>query len=1196
MAPTTQTGIAYAKEPNGRSQMSKCLDTVTDDMTAEEEVAKETDTVTSNREAAQAAVSQLQQRKPPAWLKQLRQFISGYHSKREWLLLGERVFSHPRYAVVVMAALALCFFERYLFVLLPMALFFTTEWCMRFWLQKERGFRNKLELTFLILDGIATISMYFSIFMPVSILEQGIYLRVTRLFRGMYMLRMLRIFRFLTFDAMVFSLPLAMGTIAISAIAWGVPSMALYLGIILLMETAYRAYSIHRVLPQGKRRKLELFFIPLDVFAAFAVMGFIPELSTTWVLLRLARFLIVLNPLGRIAEAAKRVLVLPEIKQEGSMLAGLFVAYMIIGSIAMWFIYPHMDMNSDNLVDDTDYTAYQVLLYVFRLMIDPGAAPAHAFSPLVAVVTVILVISGVFFFALVVSLGSNVMKYMLDELANSSLSAREHILFMGHNEQALPILHKVGQLCARMQHSFPSVWVFHGKALAGAGQVGGWLSVREVMTGTRNVVEQFKITGVRQLVMFLQKQHQPKPAEVADMHHLARELNVDGLLISDSAMPESLSEVYTGSLGMKAVDSASVRARMLYQMHHCSQMPELGMQMFDVVSGESGLNAMLWSFEIQHTSAGAMIEHKDKKMLLEAWLTNCFEEGLNILAARRHDGSYILFSDLMHVSHDESFEVIIVLGRDKLLWSGIMSQSFNLGEREHINQLQAFTWPETWDLSMMFLGWHPGLPSMIEEMAERHHKLTCHVFSTCPPDDLTMQAEALANVESKVNEAKVCALKVDVHAWDGLDAAVLEAKLRGCKVMMFYPEKREDASEDSLLELWLHEVGTMLTKRKEKTKWWSPPKLMILPRDGDYIADFVDAAQQYPLLDIRVGSPDAFHDIFMARQLLTQARKTQYPEEALTDGYVYEFMDDMLGDAVLVEDIASTRLLEEGKQAGWDGVYREALRRGWMLMAYLKSDMGGGRTMFSTLDHLFPLHAGKVGQMTLLAGSPVMEMDVPQQTVSLFFCRRGVLNNDDINNDVQEDVQEEIKEEKVAPEAVSNESKDVEEHDTKILEATTNVSEKIIPKEEDNLSSTVEESTEISLKEEAAVTHDDAVQGEVMSESVWPKQADKRLLRVLQKQVEGSVELLSSSSEDGLVKLMGILDMGVSAEVEAAIMDALTDLQNIDRVSQRLNNVKSCLDDWASAQPDSAGMVLWEEEVSKRYVMEEERVVLRGEL
>ena len=1157
------------------------------------------DVSSSDVDAGSAATvspqSQTSKREIPLWQKRLRQFVSGNHTRREWLLLGERVFSHPRYAFIVMAALTLCFFERYLFVLLPMALFFTTEWCMRFWLQKERGFRNKLELVFLILDGLATISMYFSIFMPSSLMEQGIYLRIARLFRGMYMLRMLRIFRFLTYDAMVFSLPIAMAVIGLAAVAWAIPSVALYIGVILVLETGYRAYSIHRVLPKGMRRSLEFFFIPVDIFAAVAVMGVFPGLSSSWVLLRLARFLVILNPLGRIVEAAKRVLLRPEVRQEGSMLAGLFVAYMIVGSLAIWFVYPGLDMNDDNMANDTDYTSYQVLLYVFRLMIDPGAAPPQAFSPAIALLTATLVISGVFFFALVVSLGSNVMKYMLEELANSSLSAREHMLFMGHNEQALPILRKVGQLCARMQHTFPSVWIFHEKALVGASQVGSWLSVRVVATGTRNIVEQFKISGVRQLVMFMQKQYQPDAAEVADMHHLARELNVDGLLIADSAMPESLRQIYQDSLQMKAVDSASVRARMLYQMHHCSEMPELGIHLFDVVGGETGLNALSWQFRIVPSSAGAVIQRHQKSILLEAWLTNCFEEGLNILAARREDGSYVLFSDLMHWQREESFDVVIVIGRERLLWPGIMSQSFGLGDRAHQNELQAFTWPETWDLSMIFLGWHPGLPAMIEEMAERHHKLSCHVFSTCDDKDLTIHQDMLAAMESRVNALGHCALKIQLHAWDGLDTDILVAQLRGCKVMMLYPEKREDGSEDSLLELWLHEVGSMLSKRKEKTKWWSPPKLMVLPRNGDFIPDFVEASQQYPLLDIRVGSPDAFHDVFMARQLLTQARKTQYPEEAITDAYVYEFMDDMLGDAVLVEDIASSRLLEEGRQTGWDAIYREALRRGWMLMAYVKPDMShAGKTLFSSLDHLFPLSSGRISHMSLLAGFPVSEMDAPHQTASLFFCRRGVLNHDDVSPQDDGTAHEETRaaEESKPSAAMPEAQQDKVEQAEAVVEPSKTVQAEKIPED----SKTIAKETEV--KEKAAMTTlaSEAVQGEVMSETVWPKHADKRLLRVLQKQVQGSVELLSSSSEDGLVKLMSVLDMGVSGEVEAAIMDALTDLQNIDRVSQRLNNVASCLDDWASVQEDETGAALWEEEVAKRYVMEEERVVLRGEL
>ncbi len=118
-----------------------------------------------------------------------------------------------------------------------------------------------------------------------------------------------------------------------------------------------------------------------------------------------------------------------------------------------------------------------------------------------------------------------------------------------------------------------------------------------------------------------------------------------------------------------------------------------------------------------------------------------------------------------------------------------------------------------------------------------------------------------------------------------------------------------------------------------------------------------------------------------------------------------------------------------------------------------------------------------------------------------------------------------------------------------------------------------------------------------MGDSVWPQTADRRLLRVLAGQLEGALSLLKESSEDGLIKLSGALDEQPGEAVEFQIMEALTDLQNIDRVSQRLHNVRTCLADWSEAvEPAGEGTPAWEEVVSKRYVMEEEREVLRKEL
>lgn len=131
-------------------------------------------------------------------------------SRRDWMQLGERVFSHPRYAVLLLFALGLCFFDRNLWIMVPLSLFFSVELGLRFMLQRESGWRSKTEILFLCFDTIATVSMILLLFSSISLVQYGIYVRAARFFRGLYMLRLLRVFRFLSADTLVYSQTFAM--------------------------------------------------------------------------------------------------------------------------------------------------------------------------------------------------------------------------------------------------------------------------------------------------------------------------------------------------------------------------------------------------------------------------------------------------------------------------------------------------------------------------------------------------------------------------------------------------------------------------------------------------------------------------------------------------------------------------------------------------------------------------------------------------------------------------------------------------------------------------------------------------------------------------------------------------------------------------------------------------------------------------
>ncbi|MDX8392009.1 MAG: hypothetical protein R8K53_05500, partial [Mariprofundaceae bacterium] len=514
---------------------------------------------------------------------------SSAHTRREWLLLGERVVSHPRYALVIVAALALCAFEQYAPVLGFLVLFFSTELGLRLWLQKERGFANKSELAFLLLDAVATVSLIFAVLMPASLLGSGMYLRLARLLRGMYMLRMLRIFRFLSYETFVYSMPFAVSVLVLTGMAVLIPEMALYIGIVLILESACRALAVLKTLEKSARRNGELGFVSLDAVVCIALLGVVPGLSPILALLRALRFLVMLNPLSNLLLALKGVAGRDEVRKESGMLMGVFALLMGLTSLAVFYLYPQMDLSNDNSMGAGDYAPWQVVLYSFRFLLDPGNAPAAAFSPQLAMITMGIVLAGVFFFALFVGLGSNVMQYLLEQLANSPLSARESLLFAGWSEQAMPVLKVFDRMCARMRRSFASAWLFFGPVGSGAGSIGRWLAVRHAEAGERDVMRRFHLSGVRFTFLFQSVfSNWKNRAEIADLHAMMRESTVSpgsqtdsqadsqgaqGMVICDAALPEDVLSVYRDSLGMDVLDSASLKARMLYQMHHCAHMP-----------------------------------------------------------------------------------------------------------------------------------------------------------------------------------------------------------------------------------------------------------------------------------------------------------------------------------------------------------------------------------------------------------------------------------------------------------------------------------------------------------------------------------------------------------------------------------------------------------------------------------------------
>ena len=1130
--------------------------------------------------------------------------------RHAWMALGERVFQHPRYAAFIVAALALAAVTRSRPVLAALGVFFTAEIAARAWVLRARrracGRSAGAEAWFLGLDVLATASLFLSVFAPVSWAAGGMWLRAARLVRGMYMLRMLRVFRFLSLDAMVYSMGVGVAALAMASLGVLAPSLAPYLGVALLTETGFRAFAALRVVESPARRRAELAFAALDALATVPLLGLVDGLAPAWAGLRAARFLVMLNPLGSLTGALRRVAARDAVRKEATMLSGMFVLLMAATAAAVAWIYPRMDLNGDGTVGGSDYAPWQVLFYGFRILLDPGNAPADAFSPGLALLTMVVVLAGVFFFALFVGLGSNVMRYLLEELANSPLSPRVSLLFAGDNEQAVPVLRAFDAMCARMRRSFASVWLFVGPAREGARALGRWLAVREIEPGSRGVLARFRLSGIRAAVLFQRAwTREDAPREMAELHALARELRRDGrapgLVVCDSAPPAHARAVFEEALGMEVVDSAGVKARMLYQMHHCAHMPELGMRMMDAVNGETGLYARPWPARIEPAGATSRIVHEAGAAELGAWLSRCFAAGLNLVAARTSEGRHVLFGDLRKLRAPVAITHVLGLGREPQDWPARMREALaeDAAEPDEAPPLAAFTWPDEWDLKLIFVGWHDGLPAMVEEMARKHRRLAVHLLAPGDEEVVAGRRARLEEAAARVAEASPqCRLEVRTHAWDGLDAAALLPLLKGCKVVMLYPPETGRGDEDATLELWFHEIARLLDARKAQVKWWTPPKLMVLPRAAASVPALRRAARDYARLEVHVGSPDAFHDAFVARQVL--ARLARDRQTRAHEAHAFAFMHVLLGDEVIVEGADAARLLVRD-DAGWEAIHREAWRRGWMLVAaVMPAAEEPAHPVMRLLERLFPDGAPDAGgRVRVLAGVPAHELPPPSRVAQLLFCRRGVL-------ETHRRPEADEAGAKVPAGAADREGEAVAEPAAGARDAARAVSPpdsgtEVARKPESEPAQTAPERGEPPAEaaragEALPARRDEVKEGVPMPESPWPEVADARLLRVLRRQVAEALELLGRSAEAGLVKLAEAMDRDASGAVSEDIMAALTELQNIDRVMQRLRNVETCLADWAEAAPVPEGEPRWREAVEGRYVMEEERQALRSEL
>ncbi|MDQ7001343.1 MAG: hypothetical protein Q9N02_01475, partial [Ghiorsea sp.] len=293
---------------------------------------------------------------------------------------------------------------------------------------------RKIDGLFLILDMIGVASLLITIF---DIPFQAEDAALVRVFRALYLLRTLRIFRYFDLESAMYSPTYGMFTSLIIMVSFFATDTLMWVIIIFFAVELSLRYLIMRNMnfETRKEKNMEWIFWWLDVIAttvmipAFAIIPYGGAL-------RMMRLVRLLRPWLVIIRNLRDVMREGQFMQEINLIVLVLAVISIAGGIFGKFLLPGFDFTQDGNVTPQDDSMIARIWFSFRLFTDPGNAVTYPHNPSIAIFSIVAVVIGVFIFAFFIGIGASIVSDLMTKLRNERLAVTRHMVMIGWNDVA----------------------------------------------------------------------------------------------------------------------------------------------------------------------------------------------------------------------------------------------------------------------------------------------------------------------------------------------------------------------------------------------------------------------------------------------------------------------------------------------------------------------------------------------------------------------------------------------------------------------------------------------------------------------------------------------------------------------------------------------------------------------------------------
>lgn len=684
----------------------------------------------------------------------------------EWVLL------HPRFGFLMIGLILLSFTHDPAIALFLFTIFMvevTVRGVILFRKARVNPYRasihRRIDAFLLCIDLVGIFSLLITV-LDIQVGAENIAL--VRLVRASYLLRTLRIFRYIDLHAVMFSPAYGMFiSLVIISSFFAVETLLWLIIIFFFVELSLRLIILrHMHFESERERKLEWMYWWLDLVATICMLPVIVIIPYSGAL-RMLRLIRLFRPWKVILSNLQVVLREGQFMQEITLII-LILAILSLGGGGIVFLF--FDVN--DYIPEQIHSAFSdqpilaAIWFAFRLLTDPGNSVEHPEAYIIAFFSIASVILGVFIFAFFIGIGANIVSGLMKRLKNEKLVINNHLVIFGWTAITPFIVTQLSLIAERNFSKLKVILLHHTENPPHELLEDKWVTYRYGALENPEDLKRVHIAAAKQALVNLPAD-QTDALSVANAFHnvmTIRKQNHDiNLCMAIPGMNQSRLNTHKHMLQVgwdnkgkydkptAVISEADLRTTALCNVLRYSDFDQVFQRlMIPELPDDSNMQLIDWQAELRQEDGKWSLTTPDKKHQLEVnkIAPHLFERGVILLGCVMVDNSLRPINKLDEI-FAESAEISALLGiainenifLDEVTYSIMKPENAPPAPatlKEPVEYNLVLEEPEE-KMQLMVIGWVGALPLLVKRLLRFYHQLDLIILDDIPEDEVLSQ-------------------------------------------------------------------------------------------------------------------------------------------------------------------------------------------------------------------------------------------------------------------------------------------------------------------------------------------------------------------------------------------------------------------------------------------------------------------------